>query len=55
MSYKFPAVDGSISKLFKQIEQGKTENGILDWGLGQSSIEEVFVNLVNESDASADY
>ena len=55
VSYEFPAVDGVVSKLFQLIEEGKTQHGILDWGLGQTTVEEVFVRLISESDAQADY
>ncbi|KAL2917001.1 hypothetical protein HK105_203433 [Polyrhizophydium stewartii] len=54
VSYEFPAVAGSLSMLFKQIEQHKVENGILDWGVGQTTLEDVFISLISESDADAD-
>nr|KAJ3418189.1 hypothetical protein HK105_000223 [Polyrhizophydium stewartii] len=54
VSYEFPAVAGSLSMLFKQIEQHKVENGILDWGVGQTTLEDVFISLISESDADTD-
>ncbi|KAL2917002.1 hypothetical protein HK105_203434 [Polyrhizophydium stewartii] len=54
VSYEFPAVAGSLSMLFKQIEQHKVENGILDWGVGQTTLEDVFISLISESDADAE-
>ncbi|KAJ3221155.1 hypothetical protein HK099_003726 [Clydaea vesicula] len=53
-SYEFPACKGSISKLFKEIEFGKKENGILDFGISQTTLEEVFLKIISESDAQAD-
>jgi ABC-type multidrug transport system ATPase subunit len=55
VSYEFPAVDGTIGSLFEQIEQEKSKHGILDWGLGQTTLEEVFIRLIGDEDAQADY
>jgi ABC-type multidrug transport system ATPase subunit len=55
ISYEFPAIRGSISKLFMEIEANRERIGILDWGLGQTTLEEVFVRLISEADASAEY
>jgi ABC-type multidrug transport system ATPase subunit len=55
VSYEFPAVKGVLTKLFSEIENRKDEIGILDWGLGQTTLEEVFVRLITEADASAEY
>ncbi|KAI8918937.1 hypothetical protein BC831DRAFT_115788 [Entophlyctis helioformis] len=52
--YEFPAPAGSLSKLFAAVEAGKQEHGILDWGVGQTTLEEVFVRLIDENDANAD-
>nr|KAJ3412372.1 hypothetical protein HK105_002369 [Polyrhizophydium stewartii] len=54
VSYEFLAVAGSLSMLFKTVEQRKAENGILDWGIGQTTLEDVFVSLISENDANAD-
>ncbi|KAJ3368382.1 hypothetical protein HDU91_000618 [Kappamyces sp. JEL0680] len=55
ISYEFPAEKGSIARLFKQVEEQKDQFGILDWGIGQTTLEEVFVRLISEADASAEY
>jgi len=55
VSYEFPAVDGTIGPLFDDIEAGKSLNGILDWGLGQTTLEEVFIRLIGHADAEAAY
>ena len=36
VSYKFESQLGLIARLFEEIEQHKTENGIDDWGLSQT-------------------
>lgn len=55
VSYEFPAIDGTIGPLFEQIENEKSKHGILDWGLGQTTLEEVFIRLIGDEDAQADY
>ena len=55
ISYEFPATKGAISKLFMEIEANRDQIGILDWGLGQTTLEEVFVRLISEADAAAEY
>jgi hypothetical protein len=55
VSYEFPPVDGAVSAVFLKMEQGKEVNGILDWGLGQTTLEEVFIRLISENDADATY
>ncbi|KAL2912513.1 hypothetical protein HK105_208002 [Polyrhizophydium stewartii] len=52
--YEFPAAGGRLSELFAAIEAGKAQHGILDWGVGQTTLEEVFVRLISEDDAGAD-
>jgi ABC-type multidrug transport system ATPase subunit len=54
-SYEFPPVKGTLTSLFQTIENGKADHGILDWGIGQTTLEEVFIRLISESDASAEY
>ncbi|KAL2920140.1 hypothetical protein HK105_200206 [Polyrhizophydium stewartii] len=54
VSYEFPAITGLLSNLFEKVEQRKAENGILDWGIGQTTLEDVFVSLISENDANAD-
>ncbi|KAI8909841.1 hypothetical protein EDD86DRAFT_190603 [Gorgonomyces haynaldii] len=54
-TYEFPPVQGVLSSLFVQIESKKKDVGILDWGVGQTTLEEVFVKLISEADASAEY
>jgi len=55
ISYEFPSTNGAISKLFVEIEAKKEALGIIDWGLGQTSLEEVFIRLISEADAAAEY
>ncbi|GBB91646.1 hypothetical protein RclHR1_01900011 [Rhizophagus clarus] len=54
VSYEFEPKPGLIAKLFEEIEQHKNDNGIDDWGLSQTSLEEVFLRIIGEADAEAD-
>lgn len=53
-SYEFKPEPGQIAKLFETVEARKEEIGIEDWGLSQTSLEEVFLAIVSEEDAGAD-
>ena len=44
---------GTISKLLDQMESLKTQLDIEDWGISQTSLEEVFLNIVRDEDADA--
>jgi hypothetical protein len=54
-SYEFPTEKGFLGKLFETIEMSKKDYGITDWGVGQTTLEEVFVELISEKDAAAEY
>jgi ABC-type multidrug transport system ATPase subunit len=54
-SYEFIPGPGILGQLFRTIEADKKRVGILDWGLGQTTLEEVFVKIISEADASAEY
>ena len=55
VSYEFtPSPTLKLSKLFQSIEEHKKEWGIVDWGLSQTTLEEVFIKIVTEEDAQAD-
>nr|KAJ3420210.1 hypothetical protein HK105_005958 [Polyrhizophydium stewartii] len=54
-AYEFPPTPGFLAQLFRQIEAHKADVGILDYGVGQTTLEEVFVRLISEADASAEY
>ncbi|CAG8516044.1 24254_t:CDS:10 [Dentiscutata erythropus] len=49
-SYEFEARPGFISKIFKEVERDKKANGIDNWGLSQTSLEEVFLKVIGEID-----
>ncbi|KAJ3021009.1 UNVERIFIED_CONTAM: hypothetical protein HDU68_009875 [Siphonaria sp. JEL0065] len=53
-SYEFPSTQNAISSIFEKMEAGKAQNGILDWGISQTSLEDVFVRIISEDDANAD-
>ncbi|ORX81188.1 hypothetical protein BCR32DRAFT_232892 [Anaeromyces robustus] len=51
--YEFIPTQGLISHLFEIIEENKDKYGIIDWGISQSSLEEVFLSIISEDDADA--
>jgi ABC-type multidrug transport system ATPase subunit len=53
-SYEFPGGDGVIGGLFREVGAGKDANGIIDWGLAETSLEEVFLRIISDEDANAD-
>ena len=52
VNLEFPYVAGIVSMLFEQMENSK-QYGVVDWGISQTSLEDVFLNIVKESDANA--
>jgi len=54
VSYEFQSLPGLIPDLFLKIESEKVNYGIIDWGLSQTTLEEVFIRLISEADAQAD-
>ncbi|KAJ6244171.1 atp-binding cassette transporter subfamily a abca [Anaeramoeba flamelloides] len=48
--YEIPKKDVSLSKTFQIIENNKEKLGILDWGISQSTLEEVFLRITRESE-----
>ncbi|KAL5032323.1 hypothetical protein RTP6_000450 [Batrachochytrium dendrobatidis] len=52
-SYEFPSSGGNLTKLFKTIEGQKAHVGILDWGVGQTTLEEVFFRLISDNDVDS--
>ena len=54
LSYEFKTSQGTISNLFKSIEVNKDANGILDWGVSQTTLDEVFLKIISENDAKSD-
>ena len=51
--YEFIPTQGLISELFKILDANKEKYGIIDWGISQSSLEEVFLSIISEDDANA--
>ncbi|ORX84081.1 hypothetical protein BCR32DRAFT_266561 [Anaeromyces robustus] len=51
--YEFIPTQGLISKLFELLEENKEKYGIIDWGISQSSLEEVFLSIISDDDADA--
>jgi len=44
-----------ISTIFEKLEAHKTELGISDWGLSQSTLEDVFMEVVDTTDESLNH
>ncbi|RKP20028.1 hypothetical protein ROZALSC1DRAFT_28441 [Rozella allomycis CSF55] len=53
-SYEFSVEKGLIPRLFKEIEFNKHNHGIEDWGLSQTTLEEVFLRIIGDTDAEAE-
>eukprot|EP00834_Sanchytrium_tribonematis_P000459 NODE_8_length_66115_cov_0.981823.p44 type:complete len:168 gc:universal NODE_8_length_66115_cov_0.981823:26656-27159(+) len=51
-NYEFPYSPGIVSHLFEKMGDSK-EHFIVDWGISQTSLEDVFLRIVKESDAAA--
>jgi len=51
--YEFIPTQGLISKLFEELEGNREKYGIIDWGISQSSLEEVFLSIISDDDADA--
>ncbi len=51
VSYEFTSIPGAIPSIFQTIEARKQEMGILDWGISQTTLEEVFLRIISDSDA----
>ncbi|KAG0365950.1 hypothetical protein BGZ54_005998 [Gamsiella multidivaricata] len=52
-SWEFETTPGLIQRLFEEIEMHKHEYGIDDWGLSQTTLEEVFLRIIQDEDADA--
>jgi len=39
-----------VSKIFEELESRKEELAISDWGISQSSLEDVFLEIAKESE-----
>ena len=44
---------GVVSKILDLMEEHKVKLGVEDWGISQTSLEEVFLNIVKDGDADA--
>ncbi len=46
MNFQLPREGLDVGQLFVQLEREKSGRGIKEWGLSQTSLEDVFVNIV---------
>jgi ABC-type multidrug transport system ATPase subunit len=51
ISYEFAANGADLPCLIAEITKNKNQVGILDWGLSQTTLDEVFLNLIHEYEA----
>ncbi|KAJ3348621.1 hypothetical protein HDU91_006538 [Kappamyces sp. JEL0680] len=54
ISYEFPTERFAVSKLFTLLTAEKSAYGIHDFGVSQTTLEEVFVKLISDADASSE-
>ncbi len=52
LSYQINRKDMDLSYLFQEMKKNKLECGIKEWGINQTSLEEVFLNMVKESEST---
>jgi hypothetical protein len=51
--YEFEDAADHLGALIDEIEARKFDWGIEDWGISQTSLEEVFLNIIKDEDAQA--
>ena len=51
-AYQIPSTNLVISELFEVMEEKKDEAGITDWGISQTSLEDVFLTIVRNDEGS---
>lgn len=44
-TYQIPTNDFSVSKLFSDLIKNKEKHGIVDFGLSQTTLDDVFLNI----------
>lgn len=49
-TYQIPSEGFSLSSLFNTLVKQKDSVGILDWGVSQTSLEDVFLNIVKRDE-----
>ncbi|KXS09467.1 P-loop containing nucleoside triphosphate hydrolase protein [Gonapodya prolifera JEL478] len=53
-AYEFKPSPGLVGQLFEILQRDSKANGITDWGISETSLEEVFLEIITDEDASAD-
>eukprot|EP00732_Lithocolla_globosa_P000357 Lithocolla_globosa_v1_NODE_102_length_6350_cov_93.725179.p1 type:complete len:962 gc:universal NODE_102_length_6350_cov_93.725179:3330-445(-) len=53
-TYQFPANVDQVANLFEEMMKNHAENHIQEWGMSQTTLEEVFLKIINEADADAE-
>jgi hypothetical protein len=52
LSFQINRKEMDLGKLFSEMKQNKAKYGIKEWGVNQTSLEEVFLHLVKESEST---
>jgi hypothetical protein len=50
--FNIPNENSKISFLFSEIEKNKTEQNIKNWGLSQTSLEDVFLEVIKNDEST---
>lgn len=54
VSYEFMPVQGMTANLFAEMTAHAHEHSIVDWGISQTSLDEVFLKIISDADADAE-
>ena len=46
-TYEFQAGDSDIERVFAKMEAEKSKSGIVDWGMSETTLEEVLIKIVD--------
>ena len=46
LTYTVPLAGGDVAQIFNKMEESKRDLGVVEWGVTQASLEEVFIKVV---------
>jgi len=52
LCYQVNRSDLNLAKFFDQMKAGKEKQGIAEWGINQTSLEEVFLKMIREDEVT---
>lgn len=53
-TFGFKAKKGELATIFLNMEKQYASHGIIDWGISQTNLEEVFMKIISDKDAEAE-